>query len=52
MGKLTLPTADGGLEAFELPAARSFPPADPARFNRVAYVAAHVVADPLAMTEP
>ena len=49
---LTLPTAAGTLERFTLSAPRAFP-ARPARaFNRVAYSAAHVVADARASIEP
>lgn len=49
---LTLPTASGKLEAYTL---RGTAPAKPARgvkFNRIAYSAAHVVADPLAAIDP
>jgi hypothetical protein len=51
---LNLPIADGGLEAYTvagvplaLPA-----PGEPRSFNRVAYSAAHVVANPLADNDP
>jgi hypothetical protein len=50
--KIALPTADGRVESHALGAPRAFP-ARPARvFNRVAYSAAHVVADPLATADP
>jgi uncharacterized protein DUF993 len=51
---LRLPTEDGDLLAYELdamPAASYDPPAAPPR-SRVAYAAAHVVADPLAANGP
>ncbi len=49
---LTLPTADGGLAPYTL---RGTPPAAPAPgavFDRIAYSAAHVVADPRAAIDP
>ncbi|MBS0501585.1 MAG: dihydrodipicolinate synthase family protein [Burkholderiaceae bacterium] len=49
---LTLPTAVRTLASYTL---RGTPPARPAtgaRFNRIAYSAAHVVADPLAKVDP
>ncbi|MDB5897979.1 MAG: hypothetical protein JWP41_1581 [Ramlibacter sp.] len=49
---LKLPTAAGALENYTL---RGTPPAQPARgvaFNRIAYSAAHVVADPRAAIDP
>src|SRR4051794_16846348 len=49
---LTLPVADGTLAAYAL---RGHTPARPpagVRFNRIAYSAAHVVADPLAAVDP
>jgi hypothetical protein len=49
---LRLPTADGRVEPFTVPDQVPFGAVDPARFNRVAYAAAHVVADPLAMRDP
>jgi len=50
---ITLPTADGGLEAYRLNDAAVFqPPAPGLRFNRIAYSAAHVVADPRAAVDP
>jgi len=51
MAKVTLPTASGGLEIHETAAPRDFPKAEPP-FNRIAYAAAHVVADPLADADP
>ena len=51
MPSLNLPTADGRIEAFTLSRPRDF--ARPERpFSRIAYSAAHVVADPLAETDP
>ncbi|WP_181703791.1 dihydrodipicolinate synthase family protein [Chthonobacter albigriseus] len=50
--ELRLPTAVRSLERFVVPEPRGFGPVDPARFNRVAYAAAHVVADPLATGNP
>ena len=50
--KIALPTADGRIEAHTLNPPRAFP-ARPARaFTRIAYSAAHVVADPRATTDP
>ncbi|MCV0440202.1 MAG: dihydrodipicolinate synthase family protein [Hydrogenophaga sp.] len=49
---LKLPTASGRIEAYTL---RGTTPVKPARgvpFNRIAYSAAHVVADPLAAIDP
>ncbi len=49
---LTLPNASGQLEAYTL---RGHTPAKPAKgvtFNRIAYSAAHVVANPLAAIDP
>jgi hypothetical protein len=48
---LNLPTASGSLAPYTTRPARAFPPADQP-FNRVAYAAAHVVADPLADRAP
>ncbi|MSP46502.1 MAG: dihydrodipicolinate synthase family protein [Xanthobacteraceae bacterium] len=51
MPTLNLPTSGGKTEAYTTRAPKTFPkPAQP--FNRVAYAAAHVVADPLADKEP
>jgi len=50
---LTLPAADGVLSAYSLRHAEPFAPTAPARpFTRIAYSAAHVVADPLASVDP
>ena len=49
---LTLPASDGSLQTYAL---RGTPPPQPpagVRFNRIAYSAAHVVADPLAAIDP
>jgi uncharacterized protein DUF993 len=53
MTSIRLPRRDGTSRAFTLraPRAWSHPPAD-TRFNRVAYAAVHVVADPLAAVDP
>ncbi len=51
MPTLNLPTSGDKTEAYTTRAPKTFPkPAQP--FNRVAYAAAHVVADPLADKEP
>src|SRR5512147_1536393 len=49
---LNLPRADGTLAAYSLRAPRAFPKRAARAFNRVAYAAAHVVADPLATVDP
>jgi hypothetical protein len=49
---LKLPAANGRLEAYRLGAPRNFPDKASARFNRVAFSAAHVVANPLAAHDP
>jgi hypothetical protein len=49
---IKLPLADGRLEQFRLSAPRDFPRKAAGAFNRVAYSAAHVVADPLAAVDP
>lgn len=49
---LKLPAADGRLEQFRLSVPRNFPRKAAGAFNRVAYSAAHVVADPLAAIDP
>jgi hypothetical protein len=51
MPTLKLPTAGGKLAAYTTRPPRNFPAAKPP-FNRVAYAAAHVVADPLAEQDP
>jgi hypothetical protein len=49
---LKLPAADGRLEPYTLSGRAAWqPPAQP-RFDRIAYSAAHVVADPLAAIDP
>lgn len=50
--RIKLPTADGRLETFQLSAPRNFPARAQRAFTRVAYSAAHVVADPLADNNP
>ena len=49
---LTLPTASGKLEAYTLRGTAPAKPAKGVKFNRIAYSAAHVVADPLAAIDP
>jgi hypothetical protein len=49
---LRLPSAQGALEEFQLSAPRHFPLQAQRAFNRVAYSAAHVVADPRADIDP
>jgi hypothetical protein len=51
MPTIRLPKADGSLESFTTRAPRHFAKHD-SKFNRVAYAAAHVVADPLADNDP
>ena len=51
--QITLPTGDGGLAPYALRGPSSFTPAVPGMaFNRIAYSAAHVVADPRAAIDP
>ena len=45
---IKMPAADRRLETYSLSAPRDFPIRRQHAFNRVAYAAAHVVADPLA----
>ncbi len=53
MASIRLPRIGGALHDYTLRVARSWPvPAPGARLNRVAYAAAHVVADPLASADP
>ena len=53
MPTIKLPLADGTLANHTLRAATPWPtPATPPRFSRVAFSAAHVVADPLARADP
>lgn len=49
---IKLPTHDRRLETFELSDAPSWPQHPATAFNRIAYAAAHVVADPLADVDP
>jgi Protein of unknown function (DUF993) len=49
---LKLPTADRSLETYRLAASRVFPAKLEGSLNRVAFSAAHVVADPLADVDP
>jgi hypothetical protein len=52
MPTIKLPTAVGHLAEYRLRAPREFPSRVAGAFNRVAYAAAHVVADPLADVDP
>ncbi len=52
MAVIGLPTADRRIEPYETGAPLAFPSPDGAAFNRIAYSAAHVVADPLADGDP
>ena len=52
MANLLLPAAGGRIERYAPGAPADLPAAAPGRFNRVAYAAAHVVADPLADVDP
>ena len=49
---LQLPTAGGELAAYKLRGTQPVQPSQGVRFNRIAYSAAHVVADPRAAVEP
>src|SRR5438034_2860298 len=49
---LKLPKADRSIETYRLAASRTFPTKLEGTLNRVAFSAAHVVADPLADTDP
>ncbi len=49
---LKLPTAGRGIETYRLAASRTFPAKLQGTLNRVAFSAAHVVADPLADVDP
>jgi hypothetical protein len=49
---LKLPTAGGGLETYRLAASRTFPAKLEGTLNRIAFSAAHVVADPRADVDP
>ena len=50
--KINLPAADGPLETFVLSEPRAYPDKAQAAFNRVAFSAAHVVADARAAVDP
>lgn len=52
MPTLDLPVAGGGLESYETGEPRRFPERSSRPFTRVAFAAAHVVADPLADADP
>jgi hypothetical protein len=52
MRSLKLPKADGSLETYCLTASRSFPSKLEGALNRVAFSAAHTVANPLADVDP
>ncbi|MFI4989224.1 MAG: DUF993 family protein, partial [Alphaproteobacteria bacterium] len=52
MPTITLPTADGGLAAYKTQQPRDFPARASGPHNRIAFAAAHVVADPLADRDP
>ncbi|MBX2806541.1 MAG: dihydrodipicolinate synthase family protein [Hyphomicrobiales bacterium] len=53
MTQITLPKADGGLERYRLGAPKHFDTGDAlSDLPRIAYAAAHVVADPLADNDP
>jgi hypothetical protein len=53
MTSIRLPRVDGKLHAYRLHEPVEWPrPANGARFNRIAFAAAHVVADPLAAADP
>jgi len=52
MANVTLPTAAGGTEVYEVGEPRSFETESNGALPRVAYAAAHVVADPLAEHDP
>jgi len=49
---LKLPARSGALEDYTLRGATPVQPAQGVKFNRIAYSAAHVVADPLAAVDP
>src|SRR6201993_2291338 len=52
MRSLKLPKADGSLETYCLAASRSFPAKLQGTLNRIAFSAAHTVANPLADVDP
>ena len=49
---LRLPSANGSLDSYALSQARAFPDRQTGRMSRIAFSAAHVVADPLAECDP
>ena len=49
---LKLPTANRSIETYRLASSRTFPAKLQGALNRVAFSAAHVVADPLADVDP
>ena len=49
---LNLPVATGGLQLYALRGTTAIKPAEGVKFNRIAYSAAHVVANPLAAVDP
>jgi hypothetical protein len=49
---LRLPRADRSIESYRLAASRTFPSKLNGKLNRIAFSAAHVVADPLAEADP
>ena len=50
--QLKLPLANRGIESYRLASSRTFPAKLQGTLNRVAFSAAHVVADPLADADP
>src|SRR4051795_927134 len=52
MTTLMLPTEPGEMEAYRPGPASSYPMRHAARYPRTVYAAAHVVADPAALTDP
>ena len=50
--QLKLPTADGGIETYRLATSRTFPAKFEGTLNRIAFSAAHVVANPRADVDP
>lgn len=50
--ELKLPSRTGGLEGYRMGSASPYPDTAGAAFNRVAFAAAHVVADPIATIDP
>jgi hypothetical protein len=52
MAVITLPSADGRLEAYETGPASGFPTVHGPTYPRTVYAAAHVVADPVQMANP